>query len=662
MWSERGFLFDVLRIFAACALPGLSAAPVDAQPSGPAPRPHQPPPPETVDNYAWMDAYTAFGEPPVVVLAGFPGRDFSDGVLETTFRGFPYQLRVALEEYLNAPEVDLDLIDSDSLAAATKRLAGVLDNADETEAIELLANELQADLVLFVKFLDHDPREHPGATANLTFEAISMSRGRKIVSFPFEWKLGTDNRSIKRTANALAVKFTKGFAARANRSQRFDVRVIGLTREPRAVRDFRELLEGLAGTDGDVRSPRFGTFEDPLTGRSESMATFRGMKYRGDNMDLAADVADVAEAFDAIEVEFVGTETNQVTLRVVEPEETGVAAGDASESYVDCQQMILRRDTVGEEARERLRELYQRKNSPRISVLVNRGPTRAERTAANRESPGVKGETVVVVQTGEQNVAAGSSASGSGEARGHDDSDIRAISWLENQTFQVEQALFDRLGPEFLGFTRIAPDVAKTELAETAERQETVFGEREIVDILRSKNVADILILGKGGWFPEPGGDVYSATYTFRVVSLSDSVYLAGASVRGKLDEDTSTKVISEMADEAIKQIACELIQSWLPPTELATTVKGARDSRDMEQFMRLARERAQDEGAKIKVIGSPAFEGGSNRGMFTLTLSYTCAWEDLFREIAELSDAIPEYSLSIEKMDTTGLVLNIVR
>lgn len=624
-----------------------------AQPTG-TPTPVEPPAPQRVDAEAWADAYLAYGEPSIVVLTGFPNQRLSDSIMSSTHESFAYQLRTAIEECLNVPEAELDLIDSQSLASAVERVSTAMSNADETEAIDLLANELQAELVIYVKFLDRDPRRMPNATANMTFEAISTSRGRKIVSFPFEWKIGNDVPAIKRYANALAVKFTNDFAARAGRSQRFDLRIIGMPTEPRTIRDFRILMGDLPDVDGRVRSPQFGTHDDPTTGEQVSMAVFSGFKYRGDNLDLAADVTDLGDEMGGLDLRFVSTEANSVTLRIVLPETTTSHAT----TLVDCQKMILRKDDIGTEQRRRLQELYDRKNAPRISVLVNRKTTEEEREGAEHgDATGLTGDTIVVVQVGDRTIE------GDGEAEGDDDdpNQVRAIGWLENQTLQIENALFDHLGPNLLDFTRIDPNRAKAELQRSINRQGVVFGENELVDILRTKNIADVLVLGNGGLFQEASGE-YTVTYTFRVVSLTDSVYLAGASVRGSL-QGQGTEVARRVADEAIKQIACELIQSWLPPTKLTTTVKGARNATDMEAFLSTLAAQAGDAGSpRVRVVGSPSYDGGSDRGVFTMTLSYSCSWDELFAEFKELSEAIPAYNLGIEKMDTNGLVLNIVR
>ncbi len=637
----------------ACAALAPSAA--LAQPMGD-PQPIKP----TVagpDIGVWAQAYEAYGYPRVLVLCGRTARSGEDGLFAPSSSGFAYQFKSAFESIINDPDVGLDLIDVDSLVSATKRLGNALDMAAEPEAIRLLANELSADMVILVKFLDADPRANPGVEANMTFEVVDPSRGGKLVTFPFRWQRDDSVPWINRYANDLAVKFINDFARRAPRAGWVEVRAVGFGDNPGHVKAFRDSIEGMDFVKS-VRPPRSSVFVDPYSGERQTLQTYR-IQFMGDMLDLAAQIENSQFNIDGREVRVILLETSALTVKIV-PEEAEIAANEPL-ARAQCEELILRPDDPGIAQRGLLLQLYQAKNSPRFALLVNRAPTRAERLRIESEGGSISGDTVVLVQTGTVNQIQDGSASGSVVTQG-DDSELREVTALESQTNQIEVAMYNLLGTNLLGFKRIEPSIARARIAGEAERQSGVFGESEIVEILRQENIADVIIFGRGTSMRESNGE-RRATYTFRAVSIADAEYLAGAIVSGRLGYASEQDLITRMAEQAIQSIACELIQEWSPPTEMAGMVKGAKGSSDMDDFLKALKKLAADPDnpGALSAPGSSSFRDGADGGYFSVSLMYDCAFNELFDEFRRLAGELP-YQLEIETLETSNVVLRIVR
>ncbi len=632
-----------------------AATPALAQPKGD-PQPIKPTV-EGPDIGAWAEAYEAYGFPRVLVLCGRTARSGEDGLFAPSSSGFAYQLKSAFEEIINDPDVGLDLIDVDSLVSATKRLGNALDMAAEPEAIRLLANELSADMVILIKFLDADPRANPGVEANMTFEVVDPSRGGKLVTFPFRWQRDDSVPWINRYANDLAVRFIDDFARRAPRPSWVEVRAIGFGDNPGHVKALRDGMTGMDRVES-VRPPRSSTYVDQYSGQRQTLQTYR-LRFAGDMLDLAAEIEDAQFDLDGREVRVVLLETSALTVKIVN--QAPEVESDEPLARAQCEELILRPDEPGIAQRGLLQELYRSKNSPRFALLVNRAPTRAERLRIESEGGSISGDTVVLVQTGTVNQIQDGSGSGAVVTQ-TDDSELREVTALESQTNQIEVAMYNLLGTNLLGFKRIEPSIARARIAGEAEHQAGVFGESEIVEILRRENIADVIIFGRGTSMRESNGE-RRATYTFRAVSIADAEYLAGAIVSGRLGFANEKDLIERMAEQAIQSIACELIQEWSPPTEMAGMVKGARGSSDMDDFLKAIKKLSADpdDPGSLRAPGSSSFRDGADGGYFTVSLMYDCAFSELFDEFRRLSGELP-YELEIETLETSNVVLRIVR
>ena len=289
---------------------------------------------------------------------------------------------------------------------------------------------------------------------------------------------------------------------------------------------------------------------------------------------------------------------------------------------------------------------------------MNRTPTRRERKAIAEPSTGrVSGETVVIVQAAGGDVLSPPGSTGPDHTA--DDDEAVQVSFIELQTNLVEEALYNRLGGNLLGFTRIDPATARRQLDAALDKQRSVFREVELVEIMRHQKIADIIILGKGTTFADTDG-TYSATYTFRAVNTADSQILGTAAARGELGRSNMHEVVGRMADDAIKALVCEMLQFWQPPSKLQVTIKNAETDRDFEDFSRVIRQRAA-QGAPLRIIGRPSFEGGQGQGVIKLALDYSCSFEELIGEFREASRELP-FDLTIERLDRSDAVLAIRR
>jgi hypothetical protein len=285
--------------------------------------------------------------------------------------------------------------------------------------------------------------------------------------------------------------------------------------------------------------------------------------------------------------------------------------------------------------------------------LVNRAATRQEIELAGQSEGGLNADTLVLVQTGTINSVDGSAAPDLIVQPEGDD--FRLIPALETQARAFETALFDRLGTNLLGFKRADAETARALLQARGEGS-GLLAQREIVELLRAGDVADIVLFGYGSTLAQSGGGVV-ATYTFKAVNLADSAYLAGATVSAPLGPVIDVAAVDRLATEAIGQIACELMQEWSPPTPLEATITGAQDAGDMDLLLQAGATLRAERSGPISVLGSPSFRDGTIR----LTLQYTCAFDELFAAVRDLSGELP-YTLALQSLETNTMTLAISR
>jgi len=190
------------------------------------------------------------------------------------------------------------------------------------------------------------------------------------------------------------------------------------------------------------------------------------------------------------------------------------------------------------------------------------------------------------------------------------------------------------------------------------EKQENIFGQHELVEIMRQDGVADIVIFGSGSTFPDSDGH-YSITYTFQAVRLSDTAVLGVASVSRTLDGATQSELASEIADEAILSLICEMKQAWEPPNHLSVRISGASSVEDIYLLLSTIASRNEADGRNLRVIGRQDIDLGVGQGFATFSLEYSCPFGDLVKELRDLSDSLP-YNLVMESLNAGKAELRI--
>ncbi|MHC4106982.1 MAG: hypothetical protein ACYSTY_02735 [Planctomycetota bacterium] len=591
-----------------------------------------------IDYHQFRRAYQARHEPTVLVLCGWATGQHqappqSVGLFNLDTSGLTFQLKSALEQVLNDPRVDLDLVNFNALRSANRRLRDVLELSREKEAMELLANDLSAELVLVVRLLDADPS---GAPRRLTFEAFDLARGRTITTFPFSWELDDTTWDVKRYAQAIGSRFVADYVVRTGNPQRYTVRVFGLPAEPVWMQAIRRTIKSMPGIVS-VRPRSIAAVKD-----QESAATFE-VRYGGDFLDLASELAvylDRAEGLSFETIDLTGT-TISLRGRMRVPQTTAV-------TVAGCGELILARTPAGDAQRRELKAMYEQQGRPTVAVMVNRTPTAAERETAPAGTI-LTSETVVVIQSAGRDAVNRPPA---GEPERQRAEATPAL--LELHARLLEEALYRRLGGELIGLARVDPQVARSRLEGGLDKSQSVFREQEFVETARRQAVGDVLILGKGAAFFN-ADSTRSVTYTFRAVNAADARILATASVRGKLSARLMESTVQTMADDLIAALVCEMMQSWSPPARLQVKLTNAGEH-DSRAFASAVGARAAD-GAALHLVGGPSVADDS----VALTLSYACTFEQLVRELTALGADLP-YRIQIVHLTPTEAVFAIER
>lgn len=251
--SGRGF--GVLRMtgtrwimWRSLAVVVLAAGPVMGQGAKPdrPPEPPPPPPPE-VNAAAFAQAYELARRPTILTLVGFSSGEREAGNVEDTlFRldaeGFTFQLRAAFNEFINAPSIDAELVSPTQLNDALTRVKDQLRDRNEQQAVQLIATQARAEQTVLIRLFGN---RETGLPARGQMQ-VTNARGRELLSFPFEWKLGTDTVSVRTVARLLAIEYTNDFIVRQNAAKRWTVRLLDLN-DPAVVLELRDRLEATKG-------------------------------------------------------------------------------------------------------------------------------------------------------------------------------------------------------------------------------------------------------------------------------------------------------------------------------------------------------------------------------------------------------------------------------
>lgn len=648
--NTRNWNMVLLVVLLVLSVPVAELAAQDSGRRGPPPRKEHAQP-SGPDLQTWADAYDRAREPSILVLVGWATGDITsggvgEGVLNRDATGFAQSLRSEFERSLMAGEILPDFIDQEALNNAMQRLGNILEQGHEDEAIRLLANHVGADLVILFELYGR-----AGSPPNrVTGRVLDMNRGRVIVRFPsFEWQLDTDAPSVRRYAGAFAERFVEDFNRAIDQSRQYTMNLLGV-REIDTLDTIRNQVEKVPGVMS-VRHRRSSRTNDGGVGGGESVYTLN-VTYDDDALRLAMRTKRVIEGLGEFHVEEREIIGESITLRVYERQEY-------AEEAMDCDAVILRHGSAGDEARGELSRLYDEKNRPKIVVFVNRRPTLEEEREAEVASGGgpasVNAENLIMIST----VASGrdtnvrDQGSSSDRTPGDSDSEFSEPEVLRMQAELIETAMLERLGIRHLKLNTVDADEARRIVAAEAAKQGEIYRESEMTRILARQNVADIAIYGMGSRTSNRSAGV---TYTFRAVDVRNASLLGTAIVNSPFDIGRFVVLGEKLAERAVEELVCDLKASWLPPSHVAVTLKQVDGPEDFSALERLI-----EQSPQIWISGSETADFGPGTGVVTFRLDYACSFSELKREFERIMDALP-YTLITESSSDSAFTFAIQR
>lgn len=644
----------------ACALASFGQA------KPPPPPPPAPPPLPTPDYAAFRAAYDRAGRPVTLTLVGYSLIERETKTVESALwdldpTGFTFQLRSAFNEFLNTPEIDMELVSPAELTAAVDRLKGNLDIRREREAIDLLSREAKADLTITINLTKVTREDARPARGQMT---VTNARGRELMNFPFQWNVGTDLPSVRLVAEQLVVALVNDYVRRGGASQRWTLRLLDFN-EPEAVLGLRAALEGHEDIEKVV--PRRGS-----SGRGDATRELE-VTTTLDALELEVLVGRGLEAF-KLKAETVSTEGQTVNIRVVRPRVAG--SETKPPSIVECVEAIADASSEqGKGYRARLLNAYNAQRQPNIAVLVNRRPTtpselkKAEPVAGS--GGGVNAQTVILVsgQNGASTIGTpGGGAGPDGRPRPEPgstmDEEFREISQMNNLNVELEGHLFEMLGTELLGFNkRVAADKARAAIAAAASAQRDVYSEAELATLLRSTKVADLFLEGVGTM--EITHDAqkmpksYKARYTFWITTLDGRRVAEAPGLTAEAPfEEGKQDALRDMARQAIAKMACQLLDEWLRDPQVPVTINGVTANADYLAIAKVIGER------KVFSLAGDVIDSryGPSNGFvkFLITVKAGTPQTQIEQEFIEMSKLLPFELVSEGGTVSNGLIFTL--
>jgi|GEM_PF-4874074 len=628
----------------------------------------------------WRDSYAKAGRPRVMVLVAEAASSVSPVDMESLVKladedGVSAKISSAFQEVIGDPQADCELIDRAALVNAVKRFAGNRAQAGDQDSIAMLGRELGADLAIVIKLL---PTQRDGADFSVTFDTRDLARGRRGMSFPFDWKGGTSVPNIKNNSRAMARKFIDDFAERSVMPRRFTLRILGLsqtsdqTQAYKAIRESREWAKGVisrgSDTVPDLRNPRLNVassqYEITLTDTADTDPIIVQ-----DGIETA-----LKRVFPDRELQTLQTDRGSVSVQLF-PKKTAAVAAETPDDCV----LVLLDDESGKAARKELKQLYENRNSPRVAILVNRPLTPKERKAL--EAKGGMGNVDNLIVIGGRD-ATGIDQGGNKTAVPTDE-DFLNPSVLEQNAREMERAISELFNQK-LGLTRIiSADVARANAAAEAAKQNNVMAQTELVEIMKRQDLADVVIIGTGRI------DGYEQRYSFEAINLRDAIKIgfgdtryspfggerdpvailsrlkekAGAGSESAADaaarEATQIAIdeIKKMANEATSKLACSMMSNWRPPSEMDLIVNNLSSQTELDQLIA----ELKKDTSKIEMIGSTSYEGGQGNGTGRFRIRYRSHADSVPAEVRRLTEGLP-FRVNFQSKTDTSSVLSIER
>ena len=658
-------------LVASCLLIQVPTA--HAQGSRPSMQPLPEPVEEGPDIGKWRDAYAKAGRPRVMVLVAEAASAVDPLDMESLVKlsdesGISAKISSAFQEVIGDAQADVELVDRAALVNAIKRFAGNRAQAGDKDTIVMLGRELAADMAIVIKLI---PTQRDGADFSVTFDTRDLSRGRRGLSFPFDWKGGASVVNIKNNSRAMARKFINDFAERSVMPRRFTLRILGLmqtneqTQAYKSIRESREFVKSVisrgSDTVPDLRNARLNV----------SASQYEVTLNDGADADpiIVQDGIENAlkRVFPDRELQTLQTERGSISVQLF-PKKAAVT----SEAPDDCS-LVLLDDEVGKNARRELKQLYENRNSPRIAILCNRPLTPKERKAL--EAKGTVGDIGNMIVIGGRD-ATGVSQGSPGVTPTEDD--FLNPSVLEQNAREMERAISELFNQK-LGFTRlISPDVARANAAAEIAKQGNVMAQTELVEIMKRLDLADVVILGVGRI------EGFEQRYSFEAINLRDAIKVGFGDARyntfgrdrdpvaimGQLRDKAKggidaadaaareayqigTDEIKKMANEATSKLACTMMNNWRPPSEMDFTVNNLSGQGELDQIV----SELKKPGGTVEVIGSASYEGGQGTGTGKFRIRYRTHSDEVPREVGRITQGLPFRLVFESKTDNASVV-----
>lgn len=525
---------------------------------------------------------------------------------------------------------DIDLVNLDALAERDRREIQLLQLNNEPAAVRLLAQKVNAELVILVRMIQTEQVLQQGANYRVIVDMVDSTTGRKIGGFGFDWERGTDGRMIKRYAEAVTNKLIYQFSDWYQgdfgaKEKRYGLKVVGL-KNTENVMAVSELLKGTPGVTY-VKVHSFTTSSETtitqfrIKSRSSVMELMFHLKGEAGKLGLTLEGIDGTGS--SILMRATG-EAKKVAFTPIDPSDYAKILMDPS--HPRYQEML-----------KLLQERYRAAASPEIGMLINRVLTSEER------------EKVILTESN------GEEARPNGIFDGRmlivdDDSTGPNPTYAKLvQTKVMEGDLYAQF--QSLGITQASrAQKMRNALTQAFGRERSVASDVEVLQKLVTMSGLRYLVLGEGRI---EEGQKPGVTYTYRVIEMSTGRTVAGigwSSENSAYPLNINERYEKRLSNYVSAHLLAQLMQVWVPGGDLKVKVNGVSGQRDVITLM-TALEASSD---PITGASFSGFDQLNQSGTFTL--SGSGSMNDLLQSLNQLQEQLP---FRIEKVNPeTGEVI----
>ncbi|MBL8746419.1 MAG: hypothetical protein JNK58_08700 [Phycisphaerae bacterium] len=603
----------------------LTASPAAvARQEKPDPLPAKPHEDAVPDVAAWSRAYEQAGRPTVMIMCGI---DAGVAGVEAgpkwnfELEGVPAQIVSALEEILNPGENPIELVDFNAFQRMQGRFENVLQLNGEQEAINLLREELKAELLITIRISRASP------LPKVVVAASEEARGRRGFTKTLDWKGDFSAREIKANIRDVAKRFVEDFVGRAGQQVlSMTIRVLGARGETHEI--IRNSLKRVTGMESVKNA-------NAASGSKDQAAEF-AVRYKSsaDRDDLVYEAcANLRTDLDA-EVNQEVWQGNTVVIRVTPkppPPPPGVYREPPCREQIEECLLHSNDPNFTNNTKETLTALYKAKGTPKMTVLLNRRPTAGEVTAAKEASGGVNKVNVDnMIVVGGIGPVTGINGQHAGDAQDKPANlgkeEYRKPSDYELFARAVEDSMSRMFGVEALRFSMVDSAMARDSIMRAATKQEKVMLESELSGLLKTVGAAQIYVIGFAT-DPTAAGAKGRIQFTFKAMLADGSEIGYGQEFR-ELPVNLGPEVIDPVARSLVIQIACGILESWKPPSRIEVKLLGATSMDDFG-FLRdaidalKAEAEAKHTKPEISLIGTQQFDRSGGEGYHVFQIEF---------------------------------------